>query len=230
MLRMYFVAFCIIFILGFSCSTQRFIEPLEKGELEVGANGGGPILEFGGATIPLPLSSVYAGYGYSEDITIYGGVHLTSLAFKTVQIDVGARKKLVVGHEIYPSVSGALALNAAVSMRDGTTRIFPELALNPYWRYGRWKTYTGLQAWFDFYKFNRQSYGYGGFFVPAICLGQTVDIGNWEIGFEYKRLAFNVPSENSVVGYVVPSGIGAHGVYLSASKSFGYKSKTTIDE
>lgn len=230
MIRIYFLVFCLMAVFSFSCSTNRFVEPLDKGELEIGGNGGGPLLNFGGSSIPLPLSSVYAGYGYSDDLTLYGGLHITSLAFKTLKLEAGTRKKLVVGHSIYPSVSGALAVNGIVSLRDGATRVFPEIALNPYWRYGRWKTYTGLQAWFDFYKFSTQNYGYGGFFVPAISVGQTVDLADWEIGIEYKRLAFNVPSENSVVDYIVPSGIGAHGIYLNASRSFGYKAKTKIDE
>ncbi len=157
MIRIYFLAFCLMAVFSFSCSTNRFVEPLDKGELEIGANGGGPILNFGGSSIPLPLSSVYAGYGYSDDLTLYGGLHITSFAFKTFQLEAGARKKLVVGQSIYPSVSGALAVNGIVSLRDGATRVFPEIALNPYWRYGRWKTYTGLQAWFDFVKFSSQS-------------------------------------------------------------------------
>ena len=205
-----------------SCSTTRYVEPLEKGEISVGINAGGPLIKFGETVIPIPLSGIYAGYGYKENITIYGSLHTTSLIYKTLQVEAGARKNINEGSGIYPTVSAAFALNGMMDFREYNVRVFPELSINPYWKYGRWKTYVGLQTWFDFYKFSDNVYGYGGFFVPSANIGQTIDLGKWEIALEYKRLGFNIPTRNSVVNYIVPNGIGAQGIYLSFSKKFGY--------
>lgn len=226
-----------LLVLGFgiisiftNCSTTRFVEPLEKDEIAIGANAGGPIISLGDNVIPLPLSSVYVGYGYKENLTLYGGLHTTSLLFSNLQFDLGARKDLFEGYSIYPSISGALGINGIVGFREFKPRFFPELNVNAYWKYGKWRTYTGAQTWFDFYKNFKPTYGFGGFFVPSLVLGQDVKIGDWRIGLEYKRLAFNVPTENSVVNYITFGGIGAQGVYLSCSKSFGYKKKKTDEK
>ncbi len=206
-----------------NCSTTRFIEPLEKDEIAVGINAGGPVIGLGGNIIPIPLSSIYVGYGYKENLTLYGGLHTTSLLFNNLQFDVGARKNIFEGYSIYPSMSVAGSINGILGFREFKPRIFPEINVNAYWKYGRWRSYTGAQTWFDFYKNFQPTYGFGGFFVPAIVLGQDVKIGDWRVGLEYKRLAFNVPTENSVVNYITFGGIGAQGIYVSCSKSFGYK-------
>ena len=212
-----------------SCSTNRFVEPLEKDEIAVGVNAGGPLIVFGGTPTPIPFSGIYAGYGYKENLTIYGSLHTTSLLYGTVQLEAGVRKNLVERTGISPSVSAGFALNGFTDVREFHTRIYPELSVNPYWKYGRWKTYLGGQAWFDFYKFTQPNYGDGGFFVPSVHLGQTVDAGKWTIALEYKRLAFNINTENSVVNYITFGGLGAQGFYLSAHRSFGYKKKESID-
>lgn len=218
-----------IILTACSCSTSRFVEPLEKDEVAVGVNAGGPLLVFAGTPIPLPLTGIYAGYGLKENLTVYGSLHTTSLLFQTLQIEAGARRDLFEGGGKAPTISGSFALNGIMDFREYNTRIYPELSINPYWNYGRWKTYLGGQLWLDFYKFNRINYGYAGFFVPNVNIGQTVDIGKWNIALEYKRLGFNIDSEFSVVNYIIPGGLGAQGIYLSAHRTFGYKKKKEIE-
>jgi len=212
-----------------SCATNRFVEPLEEGEIAVGVNAGGPLIVFGGNSVPIPFSGIYAGYGYKENLTIYGSLHTTSLLYKTLQIEAGVRKNLVERTGISPSISAGFALNGFTDFRQFHTRIYPELSMNPYWKYGRWKTYTGGQVWFDFYKFREANIGYNGFFVPSVHIGQSVDIKSWTLALEYKRLGFNIGTENSVVNYITFGGLGAQGIYLSAHKSFGHKKKKEVE-
>ncbi len=221
--------FFVFLVLLYSCSTTRFVEPLEKDELAVGVNAGGPLLVFGGTPIALPLSSIYAGYGYKENLTIYGGLHTTSLAFKTLQLEVGARKNIATNSGIFPSVSSGLAIHGIMDFREFNIRVYPELNINPYWKYGKWKTYTGIQVWFDVYKLGRTNYGYPGFFVPSVHLGQSIDLGKWNIALEYKRLGFIIDTEFSVVNYITPGSLGAQGIYLSGHRSFGYKKKKDVE-
>ena len=225
----YLLALLLLSLMAFamSCSPTRFIEPLEKGEIAVGINAGGPIIGLAGSKIPIPLSSIYAGYGYKDNLTLYGGLHTTSLLFQTLQLDFGARREIFDGYGINPSISVAGALNGIVAFRDYTTRIYPQLDVNAYWKYGGWRTYTGAQAWFDFYKGRTPTYGFSGFFVPALVIGQDYKWKKWQFGVEYKRLGFNVPTENSVVNYITFGGIGAQGIYLTCSKSFGYEKSET---
>lgn len=212
-----------------SCASSRFVEPLEKDEVAVGINAGGPLIVFGGNSIPIPLSGIYAGYGYKENLTIYGGLHTTSLLYKTLQLEAGFRRNIVTGKGLSPSISTGVGLNAMMDFRKYNVRAYPEVNLNPYWNYGRWKTYSGLQLWFDFHKLFQANYGYNGLFVPSFVVGQSVDLGKWDVSLEYKRIGFNIATENSVVNYITFGGIGAQGLYLSAHRSFGYKKKKEID-
>ena len=58
LLHIVFISFLIT-----GCSSTRFVEPLEKDQLSIGAGFGGPTIEFAGAPIPLPLTSIEVGYG-----------------------------------------------------------------------------------------------------------------------------------------------------------------------
>ncbi len=218
--------FFILFIC--SCSTTRFVEPLDKGDLAVGINAGGPLLVFSGSSIPLPLSGVYAGYGLKDNLTVYGSLHTTSLIFQTLQLEAGVRSNLYKGEKLIPSVSGGLALNGIVDFRAFNSRIYPELSINPYWNYGRWQTYIGAQAWLDFYEGGTPN-NPNNFFVPSLSLGQSVDLGKWNLAFEYKRLGFNIDTDFSVVRYITPGNIGAQGLYISAHRLFGYNKKKEIE-
>ncbi|MBK9191262.1 MAG: hypothetical protein IPM77_06945 [Crocinitomicaceae bacterium] len=63
----------------FSCAQTRFVEPLEKGQLSLGGNFGGPLIEYAPAVIPIPFLDAEAGYGIDSNLTVHGGLNLTSL-------------------------------------------------------------------------------------------------------------------------------------------------------
>ena len=70
--------FILLVVLLSSCASSRFVEPLDKNQLAVGVELGGPALGFGGAVIPTPLSSISAGYGIDTNVTVYGCLLYTS--------------------------------------------------------------------------------------------------------------------------------------------------------
>src|SRR5688500_4123785 len=74
----------------FSCAASRFVKPREEKQSAVSANLGGSLFEFGGITIPMPLTSITYGYGLKEKTTLFGSLHTTSLLFGVGQIDLGA--------------------------------------------------------------------------------------------------------------------------------------------
>lgn len=205
---------------SFSCSTARFVEPLKAKEIAVGINVGGPIIDFAGATIPIPLSAAFVGYGVTENHTAFGALHLTSLLYKTVQIEVGTRSSLYRSEGWIPSVSGLVALHTNVSLRDGQYRVFPEVNLTPYWNYKGWHSYVNGIFMMDTYFNKQQDKSFFERFVPALAIGQQYNYKKWTFGLEYKRLAHQLNSDVSVVAYKTIHGYGAHGIYLQAFKRF----------
>jgi len=81
--KIYFL-FVLIFLV--SCTSSRFVEPLKKNQWSVGANFGGPTLDYG-VPVPLPLSSIEVGYGLDTQLTIFSGLHTTAILFGNLQLD-----------------------------------------------------------------------------------------------------------------------------------------------
>ena len=72
-----------------SCGPTRYVRPLEQGEMAVSATLGGPFIGFAGAVIPIPFTTVGAGYGITEKITAHANLHPTAMLFGTMQADLG---------------------------------------------------------------------------------------------------------------------------------------------
>ena len=91
----YFTLLPLSFIsLVISCAPARFVEPLQKKELAIGGNFGGPVISQG-LTIPIPLSAIEVGYGLDTNFTIHGGIHTTAMLFGNLQMDAGLTYKLL---------------------------------------------------------------------------------------------------------------------------------------
>lgn len=207
-------------ILSSSCSHSRYIKPLEKGETNASFDFGGPIISFQGLKIPIPLSSVAVGYGLTDKTTVFGGLQTTALLYRSLQIELGLRQQLLScnDNKWIPAFSGGVGMHGITSLRNGTTRIYPNLELSPYWESGAWLWYLNGSLWFDFY--SQPKYDFDNLYLPSIALGQSYQFNSWQLGLEYKYLGFNHNSENSVVAYQTLTGYGAHGLYLTCSKSF----------
>ena len=108
---------CLLLIIA-SCSTSRFVRPLEKGQTATGFDLGGPVIDFADTKIPVPLSSLYIGHGLSNKLTVFGGLHTTALLFGTAQTDVGFTYALWK-----PGGKGfGLSLSPAANLMLGTRR------------------------------------------------------------------------------------------------------------
>jgi len=71
-----------VFLLAFAisaCAPAQFVEPIPKEHVNLTAALGGPLFDFAGTTIPMPLSSLAAGYGLTDNTTLFGGIHGTAL-------------------------------------------------------------------------------------------------------------------------------------------------------
>ncbi len=214
------ILFFSLILFLFSCSPARFVEPLEKGEVAAGINLGGPLIHFSGKVIPIPFSSVFAGYGLKDGTTVYSGLHLTSAAFKTFQMDIGIAQRFCSQEGKKPGVTFGGAFNVMAHKSD--FRLYPSLDVNAFWNYhdDKWMTYLGSSAWLDFYKnksINEDNYHA---FLPEFHLGQTLRMRNLDLTLEYKLLDPFVQSDRTVAEFSHFSNKGASGIYFSVVKHF----------
>ncbi len=229
MLNKQFVNACLglvalVYLCGITaCSTTRIVKPLKAKEVLVGLDFGGPLIEFGGGTVPLPYSSLSGAYGIDSNLTAFAGLHLTALGFENVQLDLG------VVHRIYqtkkrwlPSISTGLSTQLLLHSSTGAFRAYPVVDLNFYWQYlksGNNYVYANWSTWFDFWdrangapnsKMARPSFG----------LGHTFENAKMRYTIEGKYMLPGEESGGTPVTYRGIGGRGAVGVYFSISRKF----------
>jgi hypothetical protein len=208
-----------LIIISTSCGSSRFVEPLKKNELAVGGNIGGPLINFGGLTIPVPLSAIEVGYGLDTNLTIHGALHTTSILFGNLQIDAGATYKFLNQKKYIPNLSVNPGFNFIYSPSYKVAKFWPTLDLNAYWNYGKRKNYfyTGINNMFELSKTmaNDQPQKQRWLFNPQLGHVLKSKSGNFQFTTEIKFLALNQDNTYSFVPYNSITGKnGATGVYL----------------
>ena len=208
--------------LFFACAPSRFVEPIEKDKIAVGANFGGQLLDFG-ATIPVPLSAIYCGYGLDTNLTVFGSLHTTALYFSNFQIDFGATYGFYNSKSSYiPSLSASGNGNFIWDINDSKVRFWPQIDANAYWNYGKnhHYSYLGMSNWFELdpkRSYDRPSISP---WVFNLQLGTVIKHKSWQFQAEYKWLAPGYSSKDAFVPYLGIGGQGATGIYLGVSKLF----------
>ena len=227
MKRIFF--FCVALTLFNNCAPTRFVEPLQKGEIAIGGNFGGPVIEYGGIPITVPLTSIYGGYGLDSTKTLWGGVHTTSMLFGNFQMDLGATVKVLNQNKWKPNVSISPAIQFITNLDTSITRFWPNIGVNSYWNYGKRNNffYIGVDNWFVLSK--TRTYG-----EPSLArwlwnpqIGHTLKSKNqlWQYTLEWKWLAPNYSHAYSFVPYanIFGSTNGASGIYFSITRKLGKK-------
>lgn len=195
--------------------------PLAKGTTEVSASLGGPAVIFGGAPVPIPVSTVGVAHGISDVATVRGALHPTAAAFGIAGLDAGLvlhpfeghRALLTVGLDAYAFANGA----DTVFLAD------PWIA-----------TRRPLTRWFSLA---------GGAHVPIRYLTSSAElrdatpvmptvfvqpgflIGRFELDLEMRWYA--LASNGSVLApdWLSPGGVGALGLLLGGAYRFGEVSR-----
>jgi hypothetical protein len=208
-----------------SCAPARFVEPLKKGEEVISGHFGGPMAKIPGiGVIPIPFSSVGYGRGLTDQTTVFGNLHLTSLAFGVGQFELGASQKLWSTDRM--GISGQLNTNVLIDFYTGANRIWPQLDANYYYKYGLKSfrigeqrnynfMYAGISNWFDFYGTESQGRPNEQLWIPSLQFGHQWIRPKWSYQAEIKILAPFESNENIVVPY--PSMLqnrGATGLYF----------------
>lgn len=202
-----------------SCAPSRFIEPLQKKELAVGANLGGPLIKFGSAVIPLPISAIEVGYGLDTNLTVHAGLHTTALVFNNFQMDLGFTYKVLDQKKYIPNVSVTPGFNFIFDLNDKNSKLWPMLDLNAYWNYGNNRSYfySGISNIFELSKTmaNDQPQKQRWMLNPQIGHVLKSKTGKIQFTTEIKFLGLNQTNAYAFLPYASLTGNqGATGVYL----------------
>lgn len=218
-----------------SCAPARFVEPLQKGEQVLTGHFGGPLAKVPGiGVLPIPFSSVGYGRGLSNQTTVFGNLHLTSLAFGVGQFEIGASQKL--WHTDRMGLSSQLNTNILIDFYTGNNRIWPNLDANYYFKYGKqWQpeqldamckvyhrnynmAYVGISNWFDFYRVESQGRPNEQLWIPCLQIGNQWIRPKWSYQAEIKLLAPNYSNDYLVVPYPsIFESKGATGFYFGVT-------------
>ncbi len=205
-----------------SCAPTRIVDPIPEGHINATASLGGPLFDYAGTTIPMPLLSLAAGYGVTDKLSAFGGLHITSLLFDDLQLDLGAVGQVLPQDHLVPAVSVSPVANVFLAMRDGSFRLWPEADVNFYWKYnssGNLIYLTDIN-WFDFTSTRADDEPQTRHWFPGIALGHRFESEHWEYITELKYLEPGIGNTPNAVGYHGIGGNGAFGIYLGLTRKF----------
>ena len=106
-----FMALFSVVIISISCAPSRFVKPLEDNQSAVNVAIGGPLIEYGTSTIPIPFLTATYGYGIDSSLTIFGGLNITSALYENLQVEVGIVKQLMNQKRYYPAITISPVIN-----------------------------------------------------------------------------------------------------------------------
>ena len=197
------VLICLVLL---SCSPSRFVRTIPKGQTQLSGTLGGPMQNLFGMTIPTPYTTIAVGHGLKDDLTLFGGLHTTALLFKTLQLDIGATKRLYQADSsgFIPSLSSSFSINSLVDLNEGEYDIYPQIDLNAYWSFGKGNKhffYLGIATWTDLQplKAHGEIQETSVLFNPH--LGTNLALNKWNLTLEYKVLGLGQSNQDVVVNY-----------------------------
>ncbi len=209
-----------------ACSVTRVVEPLPQGAQEVQFSLGGPLIHLFGTTIPTPLTSLSYNYGYKENLTLSGGLNLTSLAFGVIHLDIGAtyglwRDSLSTG---YAGVSIRPSFYLTTDVYQWQTRFFPQLDLMIYYKLNKHLLYTGLVNFFELKRTRAHNLTQPKLWFWNPTLGYQYEAKHWRWQVEVRWLAPDVRSDYRVPDYVQPFGKpnGTLGLYIGITRKLNW--------
>ena len=225
MTRYIYYLFLATLLSASACTTQKIVKPLDRGQQQVSANLGGPLIGFGGLTIPIPLSSINYARGLTDSLSIHAGLQTTSLLYKTIQLDAGVTYGILKPDAWKPGLSVSGSLNFLADMREGNLSLYPQLDANLYWDYGKSHfMYVGSTNWIELRGTKAHERTQQKRLLTGIQFGNTFTTSKWNYTIESKWLAPTRSSLYSVVNYKSynfggePK--GAVGIYFGVARKF----------
>lgn len=215
------ITFCLA-LQFFSCMPSRIVRPYEKNQKSVDIHLGGSLIKFGGATIPLPLTSITYAQGITDKVTLFGSLHTTSLLYGVFQTDIGACYGLYYNEKLRLGFSVTPAVNIAVDRWEGKFKLWPQLDANMYWDIKSKKSfvYLGVSNWFELSNSAPHDQQQNNRWLVNPQIGITHVRKKWNYSFEAKYLVPTIENKPNAVDYKGINGKGAVGVYFSFTRKF----------
>ncbi len=212
------VALGLLTVLSLGCSTMNGARPLAAGQHELGLILGGPMVNLGGAGIPVPSAVLGARSGLDEladrPFEIDYGMNLTGIAFGITQLHFGASWQLMDQAGARPALT--LTDRFYVASAGGSFWLANQQELLFSWLVKNQLIYTGLGNYIDFGNIADHPLR----LTPV--LGLTIDPfepGSSRFHLEARWFAVNKTPDIEAVEWV-PSDRGAFGVNFGYSYQF----------
>lgn len=204
------------------CAPARYVKPLNKDVQVATLTFGGPVIQFAGAAIPIPFTTGGYARGFSDKVTGYANLHITSLMFNNLQFDLGTTMKIYEKENKY-GFSWSPALQVANSFKVGKSfRLWPSSDLNFYYHPKSKKSYlySGLNAWFDLTETKAHQEPQATHVIPNLHSGYVVMKEKWQHQFQLSYYGIGIPNLPNVASYVGISHKGAFGFHYALIRTF----------
>jgi hypothetical protein len=217
---MRFLLFGIIITFLTSCSSIRTVEPLKKGDLNVNFDIGGPLVNFSNIPIFIPLTSLGASYGFSDNLSANANIHTTALLFSTLQLETSVNIRTFEFGKFGTSVN--VGDYFFYGFRESTPSVYLFSDFNIYSHYGKKQNlvYLAFSPYFELHKTKAFNEPVNARILPNITIGNTFKFSKIDVGLELKYLNFIADNRNLVVDYISLSNKGSLGLYISFRKKF----------
>lgn len=202
-------ALCLLLPVLAACGVSRGIRPVGKGNGALAVSAGGPVADYIGTKLPLPLATVGGVYGVHDRVDIHGGLHATTLAlFGLWGFELGAGALVLdQKHPAAPALMvdinfNAFSGNLGQDDPQGGLRIFPEADLRASWAWSEAQhlSYTGPSAFISTTP---------GSITPSWVLGQQFRMGRTDLTLEGRWIRPGADPASVTVDW---GGIGGRGV------------------
>jgi hypothetical protein len=204
-------SFLAVAVLLSSCGVTQPVRIIDQGTTQAAVSLGGPLIPFGGMTVPTPYLNLGLIHGYKENLTLTGNLHATMALLKNAAFDVGAATRLARESNGWPELTakGQLYLFSDLERLDAL-RVFPLVSLNASYLVGHSTlVYAGAEQLFQF---NMPHY----FFTPFA--GTQLSLSDRSaLQIELKWMAANANSAHGIF-----RGTGSVGNHGDIGIFFGY--------
>ncbi|MDP4764612.1 MAG: hypothetical protein NWR97_13165 [Salibacteraceae bacterium] len=217
-IRTTFILGCLAF--ATACAPARVIKPLEKGEKQIGANLGGAMINYAGAPIPLPLTSINYLQGLDTGITLSAAVHTTDILFGVMHAEIGLGIKAYQTKSEKFGVTISPSMNLMYDIWEQNFSAYPQLDALCYWQYAEKPNlfYGGLGSWVELNKVKAHNEVQTNELLPYIMVGHQFNRPKWTFTTEAKYLGFQHDNRYLVPDFIGPSHYGALGLYFGISR------------
>lgn len=213
--------FVFLLLLFASCAPSILIRPLKPRQKMVSAGLGGPLIQFGGTTLPIPFTQVDFAYGVSERLSLQGGLNTTSLLFGVGQIRINPLYEFRKPEGWKPGLSGYFQQHLMLDRWEKQFSWYPEPGFHLYWNLKPEKhlLFAGASTWMELRNPLDRNLPQQ-VLLPSLHLGYQHSNAKWNWTLETRWIAPGRSPGNQVVDYISPGNSGVMGCYFSLSRKF----------